>query len=516
MIKRLIQNTVISTIAFGAAAVLGLIVIPVIIRTWGVTEFGLIVITRLLLPSGMMAVLDFGLSEVATQVVARAREHRDWDRVGRQLSFLTVISILLAVTLSVSIWLGAPYLAVIMKVDAAHVDRFTDILHYTALANLILVPALVWEGTVKGFERYNLLRLSEFTSTLTYVALTVWASTASVSFEIVAYIYLATLVVRALAVLIATITALTKKRAKFGAWTTPIRRELSHRCLLLLQGKLIGGITGPIQPFVVGLLFGPTAVGIYDALVRLSRVSKIVVGLLTSALLPVASRLDERGSLTTFQRLGELGLIMLPMFTLPPLAAAAILSPEILQLWIGPLLAPYAFWMGLSFVIPICAQYLAIGSVIFLTRTEIQARLNLLMGLQLLIWAVLSAATITVFAERALILGQAVGSLLVLPWQIGTLRRALDLKRGRFLKAVGTQATILIIGSVLLWFFASYIRVDSLIELALVAGTFCLASWVAQYVLVLDEKHRAVFPAIGHLMGLTSQKKHRTLTGSTE
>ena len=59
-----------------------------------------------------------------------------------------------------------------------------------------------------------------------------------------------------------------------------------------------------------------------------SRVSKILVGLLTSALLPVASRLDERGSSTTFQRLGELGLIMLPMFTLPPLAAAASCRPN--------------------------------------------------------------------------------------------------------------------------------------------------------------------------------------------
>jgi O-antigen/teichoic acid export membrane protein len=507
MIKRLIQNTVISTVAFGAAAILGLIVIPVIIRTWGVTEFGLIVITRLLLPSGMMAVLDFGLSEVATQVVARAREHREWDRVGRQLSFLTVVSILLALALSVSIWLGAPYLAVIMKVDAVHVDRFTDILHYTALANIVLVPALVWEGTVKGFERYNLLRLSEFTSTLAYVGLTVWASSASASFEIVAYIYLATLVARALAVLVAATAALIKKRAKFGAWTAPIRRELSYRCLLLLQGKLIGGVIGPIQPLLVGLLFGPTAVGIYDTLVRLSRVSKIVVSLLTSALLPVASRLDERGSSTTFQRLGELGLIMLPMFTMPPFAAAAILSPEIMQLWIGPLLTPYAFWMGLSFVIPMCAQYLTIGGVIFLTRTEIQARLNLLMGLQLLIWAVLSAATVSVFAERAFILGQAVGSLLVLPWQIGTLRRALDLKPESFVKAIGTQAAILIIGSILLWISAGYIRVDSLVKLALVAATFCLASWVAQYFLVLDERHRAVFPAIGRLMGLTPKKQ---------
>ena len=389
-----------------------------------------------------------------------------------------------------------------MKVDAAHVDRFTDILHYTALANLVLVPALVWEGTVKGFERYNLLRFSEFTSTLAYVALTVWASTVSAPFEIVAYIYLATLVIRALAVLAATITALTTKGARFAAWTSQIRRELLHRCLLLLQGKLIGGITGPIQPFVAGLIFGPMGVGTYDALVRLARVSKVVVGLLTSALLPVASRLDERGSSTTFQRLGELGLIMLPMFTLPPLAAAAILSPEILQMWIGPLLAPYALWMGLSFVIPICTQYLVIGNVIFLTRPGVQARLNWLLSLQLLIWAVVAAATLGLFAERSLILGQAVGSLAVLPWQIGTLRRALNLERRSFLRAVGTQAIILIIGSILLWFLAGYIRVDSLIKLALVAGTFCLTSWVAQYFLVLEARHRAVFPAIGHLMGL--------------
>ena len=108
MIKRLIHNTIISTIAFGAAAILGLIVIPVIIRTWGVTEFGLIVITRLLLPSGMMAVLDLGLSEVATQVVARAREHRDWNLAGRQLAFLTTLSIVLAIVLSISIWLSPP------------------------------------------------------------------------------------------------------------------------------------------------------------------------------------------------------------------------------------------------------------------------------------------------------------------------------------------------------------------------------------------------------------------------
>jgi len=502
MLKRLIHNTVISIIAFGGAALLGLVVIPVIIRTWGVTEFGLIVIARLLLPSGMMAVFDLGLSEVATQAVARAREHRNWVIAGQQLFFLGVLSVALAVVMSAAIWFGTPWLVTIMKVDAEHLARFSRIMHFTALANLVLVPALVCEGVVKGFERYNLLRITELGSTSGYLALTIYASSISAGFDTVAYIYLASLLIRALIVAAGALLALGRKHTRPARWTVEIRRELFHRCMLLLQGRLIGGISGPIQPFVVGLLFGPGSVGVYDALVRLSRVSKMLVSLLTSALLPVASRLDERGSKASFQRLGELGMIMLPMFTVPPLAAAATLSHSIMGIWIGPALVPYAFWMGLSFLIPICAQYIAIGSLMFLTRTEVQARLNLLMGVQLLIWAIVSAATLSLFAERALILGQVVGNLLVLPWQLEKLRRSLELDRDRFARAIGTQVAILGTGSALLWLFAGYIHPDSVLKLALISGLFCLITWIAQYFLVLEKRHRSIFPEIGSLMGL--------------
>ncbi|MEW6146805.1 MAG: hypothetical protein AB1745_02370, partial [Pseudomonadota bacterium] len=228
-------------------------------------------------------------------------------------------------------------------------------------------------------------------------------------------------------------------------------------------------------------------------------------GLFTSALLPVASRLDERGSATSFQRLGDLGLVMLPMFVVPPLAAAAILSPEIMNIWIGPLLAPHAFWMGLSFLVPICVQYVAIGSLIFLTRPEVQARLNRLIAIQLLLWAIVSAATLHLFAERALILGQVVGSIAVLPLQIGELRSALELDRNRFARVVGTQFAILVVASIFLAIIAGYIRFDSVLKLALGSMVFCLITWTLQYFLVLEKRHRTVFPAVGQLMGLTSK-----------
>jgi O-antigen/teichoic acid export membrane protein len=503
MLRQLIRNTVISGAAFGIAAVLGLVVIPVIIRTWGVTEFGLIVMARILLPSGMMGLLDFGLSEVTTQAVARAREHRNWRIAGQQLALLTVMAAGLAALLAVAIWVSAPYLTIVLRVDPAHADRFAQILRYTALANLVLVPALVWEGIVKGFERYNVLRLAEVSSTIAYVGCTIWAASAAASFELVAYIYLASTLMRACLVFIAAFVAVVRK-VRLAMWDAPIRQELFQRCALFAQGKLTGGLALPVQPFLVGLLFGPKGVGVYDTLVRLSRVSKIVVGLLTSALLPVASRLDERGNAKAFQRLGEFGLIILPMFTVPPLMAAGVLSPEIMQVWIGPQMAPYAFWMGLSFVVPICAQYLAFGNVMFLTRTDVQARLNRLMVYQLAVWAAVAIATLHLFDERALILGQVVGNAVILPLQIGAVSRGLQLDSRRLLRALLAQAAVLVVASLLLLALADHVAIDGFWGLGLAIAVFCAVSWTVQYFLVLEERQRAIFAELGQRFGWAS------------
>jgi hypothetical protein len=70
---------------------------------------------------------------------------------------------------------------------------------------------------------------------------------------------------------------------------------------------------------------------------------------------------------------------------------------------------------------------------------------------------------------------------------------------------IGTQFAILLMASVFLAIIAGYIRFDSVLKLALGSMVFCLVSWVLQYFLVLEQRHRTVFPAVGQLMGLTSK-----------
>lgn len=490
MLKRLVQNTVVSAFVFGLVAILGVIVIPVIIRTWGVAEFGIIVLTRLFLPSGLIGVFDFGLPEVTTQVIARAREHRDWRLGGSQILLLILLSIVLGVVMSLAIWFAAPLIVAQFKVAPADVASFNNMLLATAASNLLLFPALVWEGVVKGFERYGLLRICEFLTTALYVGAVIYAARAGQPYEVVTYCFLASALLRALILLGASIAALSRTRIRLARPAPDVLRDTAVRCALVMQGKLIGGIVAPIQPFLIGLYIGPQSVGIYDTLVRIPRLAKVVTSLLTAALLPVVSRLDQRNKPAQFNRFGTMGVVLLPIVTVPPCVATAVLSPAIMQLWIGGQITPFAHWMGVAFVVTICSQYVIFGNTLFMTRTKVQARLNLLMTFHLVIWAVATFAAVQWLSERAFILGQSVALAIILPWQLSTFARELGSDLKLFWLAMSTHWAILLVGALLLAPLLHVAPEPSIATVAILIVAFCVAAWTAQYFLVLTHEQR--------------------------
>jgi O-antigen/teichoic acid export membrane protein len=497
MLKRLVRNTVVSAIVFGTVALLGVVVIPIIIRTWGVTEFGLIVLSRLLLPSGLLGIIDFGLPEVTTQVTARAREHRNWDVGGSQLLLLTIVSVLLAIALGALTWFTIPLIVTQFKVEPAHIASFAAILRCTTVANLLLFPALVWEGVVMGFERYGLLRVAELFTTTLYVGATIYIARAGYRYEVVAYCFLGSNILRAFILLGAAAAAFGRYRTSLSLPSSDVSHDVLTRCFLVMQGKLIGGIIAPIQPLLIGIYLGPLSVGIYDTLIRIPRLVKVVASLLTSALLPVVSRLDQRANAEQFNRFGEAGIALLPMVTVPPMIAAAVQSPEIMQIWIGPQIAPYASWMGVMFIVTMSFQYVIFGNTLFMTRTKVQSRLNLLMGIHLVIWAIVTLATAHWLAERAYILGQAIGTAAIVPWQLAVFVRELEIDRKRFLVAIGTHLAILSVGALMLATVLHFSAAPGLVMIAILICVYTAAAWVTQYVLMLDHRQRSLFVSLG-------------------
>ena len=88
MLAGLVHNTALTVTAYTTSALLNLCLVPFIVRAYGLHDYGLIVLARLLLPTGFMALLDLGVSETGTLVIARARSAQRWDRAPAHITVL--------------------------------------------------------------------------------------------------------------------------------------------------------------------------------------------------------------------------------------------------------------------------------------------------------------------------------------------------------------------------------------------------------------------------------------------
>ncbi|HMU97129.1 MAG TPA: hypothetical protein PKA08_10140, partial [Elusimicrobiota bacterium] len=63
MLKPLVRNTMFTGMAHLAVGLIGFFIVPFLVRAYGMAGFGLIVLARVVLPTGPLSILDFGVSE---------------------------------------------------------------------------------------------------------------------------------------------------------------------------------------------------------------------------------------------------------------------------------------------------------------------------------------------------------------------------------------------------------------------------------------------------------------------
>ena len=501
MLRRLIANTAFNVAAFGVSSVIGILVTSLIVRSWGLEEFGLIVLVRTVLPTGFGAIFDLGVSELATQVIARARTTGDWETASREITVLLSIAATVGIVVGVALWIAAPALGHLFKVGPAHLNSFVFLLRLTAAACTVLFATLVAEGIIKGFEQYRFLRTTDVSASVLYALGTLAASIAGYAYESVAVIFLVSVVLRAAVLAAYVVRALSASHVALAKPTRGIARDLLHRSSIMLQSRVVGIAQGPIFPLAIGALFGPASVGLYDLLVRLPRFARSALSLFTSAVLPVTTRLEASQSDETITRLGRAGMLFWPWITVPPLVAAAVLSPQILRLWVGPEYAGYGPWMAVMWLWPITAQYLYVSNTLVINRPAVFQKYVFVMYWQVLILFAIAASLAPWLNEGAFILAQALGAVIILPFQLRLTIREFNLP-GRAI-ATGTLIhwATLVVGAALLLALQYGGVVGHTWQLALTVVLWCGVEWIVSFIVALSPTDRAeverVLAAIG-------------------
>lgn len=424
MFRRLAHNTAISAVAFFVISVVGLLLTPVLVAAYGLAGLGLVALARLLLPTGVLALIDFGISEVAVQATARARETGNWTHASGQLTLLALGSLVIGILAGGIVALLHRIIPVIVNAPVAYADPFAGVVLVTGLALPIVFLSLSAEGVLKGYERYGVVRGLEVISTCFYAGGVLIGVGMGQPFEWACYAYLFAQTGRATAAVALAGWTLTRDKVRLHSWTKADRREVTSRCAQLGYGRILGSLQGQAPPLFVAMLWGASAVGVYDVLTRLPRVAKSILGLINSTLLPVAVRLDASENTAHIRKLGETGLLVILLVTLPVCAACMLFSREILQFWIGPSVRDGWPWQSLMFLLPATSAIVGFGSNALLGRQDIVKKLNLVTTIQVGVQLAVSFGTTAVFQDKSFILGHVVALMVGFPWSLAIIKSA--------------------------------------------------------------------------------------------
>ncbi len=416
MLKKLLADTAITAAAFFISSVVGLLLVPVLIGAYGVGGLGLIVLARVLVPAGALGLLDFGMSEIATQSVATARAGGEWGTAKARLRLLAMMSTVLVVLVALATYAFAAQISQWFKVPLQAQLDFARLIQGTAIALPVLFAGLVFEGIIKGFEKFSVLRTTEIVSTLAYAALVLLGIRLGKDFTWPAWAFLVMLVCRAAAFGMIALRMLPagKGRPIDGA----VRRYVLERGRLLFTARMLGTVQHQAPTLLIGVLIGPAAVGIYDTILRLPRFAKSALSVIGTTLMPAAMRLDAAGDRDRLEAIGRVLISVLPALILPPIAALAIFSGDVLNLWLGGDFVVHAPWLAAYLVVPALNTLVSFQHSTLLNRPEYLRANNRIAVVQTLLQMGLSLLLVRWMAQNAFIFGQVVATLCVFVWQI--------------------------------------------------------------------------------------------------
>jgi O-antigen/teichoic acid export membrane protein len=499
VLRRFVQNTAISAVAYALAGVLGLIAVGLIAKSYGLSVLGLIVLVRAFLPTGFLALVDFGISETTTQAVARGRVG-DWAVASEKVSLLAVIAAATGIASGVVLWSTAVQLTSVFKVAPDQAEAFVAILRVTALSLPIAFIGLVAEGTLKGFEQYGWLRLTEVGSNVLYVAAISVFAWRGAPFEWIAYSYLAVTVAKFLVLAGVVCRAAFTTSLRFRSWTALSRQNVLHRCWLMLNNRIAGIFQQPLVPLAIGVLYSPVEVGTYDIITRLPRFLKATMAPLHSAILPISTHIDEATDTRRLQMLGRNGLVLPGAVIVPVLVVVALFSEEILKVWVGLQHSDQWPWLAVSMLVPAITVMLGAGQTALMVRSDFLRFNTRLLYLQVGLQYLVTGLGLVLFRERAFILGWVVSYVVFAPVIAHHMLSYLKLPGSLFWAQLGRHVLVASILAGLVAISKMYFDPGSLIALAMIGGLSCIAAWILSGAIVLSGADRAMFSRFARAM----------------
>lgn len=487
MLRGLLKNTLISAVAFFAVSVLGIVLVPFLIRAYGVDGFGVIGLARLFIPLMGFGIFDLGFTEISTQATAKARATGNWDEGAALLGLTLRIAVGVGAVIGLVLWLLSWQLVHWFSVPEGFQSDFLHAIWITAALLPLLFASLVFEGVTKGFENFKMQRSIEVISAVTYAAFAVAAVWVSAPLEWVCFAFLFGQICRAVMSFAQSYGLLGQVGARFEHPSPQAWQEFKKRSPSLTFSKVLSTLQTNSPNLLIGLLLSPAAVGIYDALTRIPRFAKAVVGLVNATVQPLAVRLDHSESPNDLSKLVSLGSLLLGSVVLPFYASAIVFSEPLLRLWLAAKFEPYWPWQAMLFITPALMALAGFGASALLNRVDVVKSFNKIAIIQMVIQLGVSLILLSRFDQFAFVAGQLCSGIVVFVLQMRQISQHAKVPNKVYVK-LGRVLVFLGVATVCSMPLAH--NVNSLVSLILLGATWGVLGVILSAALVLSAEQK--------------------------
>lgn len=340
--------------------------IPIVLDGMGAERFGVLTIVWFFV--GYLSLFDLGLGRALTKLTAERLLHRDDVELERITWTALYLMAGLGLFAAVLLLLGSPYLvqALLRVPQSLHSEALTSFQLVAVVLPLVITTSAM-TGILEAYEKFSyiaLIRVGLGISTFVGPLISLQFSESlvpAVSLLLVfrcgaffVYFYVARIFSKSLQTLGRPQRSQLAPLLRFGGWLTVC--------------NILNPLMIYIDRFFVGAKLGMTAVSYYvtpyEVMMRLQVLPAAVVGVLFPALSRVQSENWDQLTLIYKQALTALLLMMLP-----PMVAAFLFAPELLEIWLGPEFRDSATtvvrWLAVGWAINVASRvsFIAILSV---------------------------------------------------------------------------------------------------------------------------------------------------------
>jgi O-antigen/teichoic acid export membrane protein len=488
----LVRNTLVNLTAHGINALVSLLLAPILVIAYGIDKYGLIVLARNLLPGGFVSLFDFGLPESVTRYTSSAVADGQTEKAQNLVVSALAIAGLVATLLAALVVASGHYLMeLVFRVPDELTGSFRLALWASAAALLLQFPGFILKAALEGLERFDVVRTAEIAGTLANAAAAAAIALAGIDYHwvIIAFVLAssARLLYFAFYLALRRPAGLDLRR---GRWRPAQLGPALRHAFAFFQGKIISVAFNYAPSMVISALAGPAATGVYDLVMRIPRMVKVLAGMLGSALLPFASRSEARAQSGQLERVVYSGTMIAAVLVFPVATAIALLSRDVLAAWLGRDFVHLAPWLALAMAWPAIIGLTAIGNSTVIANPAAVARLNRISLVQIAAFYAVAALAGADNLALGFVTGTVVCVLIASPLQVALLVRYYGLDWRRYLAPVGKVAAT----GIGLFLLVHLLGLDrprpDLVWLGARLALWCAAYWAILYFGVLSMNER--------------------------